>query len=156
MVWPCHENREVVSVRILMDLHQVLSGRGVRVAKAAGTRGVPCARSLLSIPWARYALAFCHPLLIQCAPEVPEQSHAGQHSMIKINDTHYLTISDAAARFGVRTKTIGDWIEKGIILQPPTVDHGLRSIRIFPEDYLADAAIRLQAHRRKNKAKKEK
>lgn len=67
--------------------------------------------------------------------------------MIKSDGEQHLTISDAAARFGVTVKTVRDWIIRGIIPRPPVVEHGLREIQVFPEMYIVKAKETIKKHR---------
>lgn len=69
---------------------------------------------------------------------------------VLVNGTSYPTISDASDHFKVSTKTIREWIEKGVIPQPPTVEYGTRELQIFPSDYLRKA----EAARKDYKLKK--
>jgi predicted site-specific integrase-resolvase len=70
---------------------------------------------------------------------------------ITVNGKKHRTIHDAARRFKVAPKTVYGWIENGIIPKPPTVQQGLKSIRIFPDDYMKDAMARIRQHKRQNK-----
>ena len=57
-------------------------------------------------------------------------------TMITINGKNHPTITDAAKEFGVAAKTVRDWIEKGVIPAPPVVQFGIRSVQVFPADYM--------------------
>jgi len=65
--------------------------------------------------------------------------------MISSNGKTYPTIVDAAKEFGVAPKTVRDWIEKRRIPEPPTVQIGIRSLWVFPPEYLKVAGQQLQA-----------
>lgn len=66
----------------------------------------------------------------------------------------YPTVADAAAHFGVSTKTIDNWIEAGVIPPPPTLMRGLAEIRIYPDSYLNRAERALKRHREKQQKKR--
>lgn len=74
---------------------------------------------------------------------------------MQINGTNYPTVSEAAPIFQVSVKTLRGWIEDGIISQPPQINHGLRTIDIFPPDYIEKAKAELEQYR-KNKRKQHK
>ncbi len=63
----------------------------------------------------------------------------GQDVMMEIGGIDYPTVVDAAARFGVKRKTVYEWIKKGIIPDPPIKYRGTQKIRVFPEDYMEGA-----------------
>ena len=60
--------------------------------------------------------------------------------------THY-TIVDAAERLGVSAKTIRDYIQRGIISQPPEIKYGVRILKQFPIDYINLAKVHLDNYR---------
>lgn len=63
----------------------------------------------------------------------------------------YSTTADAAKELGgVSTKTVRDWIKKGIIDEPPLIEYGLRTVRHFPPEYIKKA-IRQLSHYRERK-----
>jgi hypothetical protein len=68
--------------------------------------------------------------------------------VIETRGQRYDTLADAAAIFGVSTKTVRSWIRKGIIDEPPSVEYGLRTIAVFPPDYMARADRQLADYRR--------
>ena len=67
--------------------------------------------------------------------------------MILVNGVDHKTISDAAKELGVSSKTVRDWIKKGVIEPPPVVLQGLRRIQVFPSDYILRAHAALEAYR---------
>lgn len=67
--------------------------------------------------------------------------------MIVIKGVAYYTTSDAAREFGVSTKTVRSYIQKGIIPEPPTVLFGIRKIRHFPREYMKKAIRNIETHR---------
>ena len=68
--------------------------------------------------------------------------------------THY-TIVDAAERLGVSAKTIRDYIQRGIIPEPPEIKYGVRILKHFPLDYINLAKVRLDDYRNtKNKKRR--
>lgn len=67
--------------------------------------------------------------------------------MITKNGNIYPTITDAAKEFGVSNKTVREWIEKGIIAEPPKVDYGVRLITYFPPKYIEKAKLQIQRYR---------
>jgi hypothetical protein len=69
--------------------------------------------------------------------------------MFQINGKNHNTIVDAAKHFGVAPKTVYSYIEKGIIPLPPKVKYGIRSVQVFPPDYLRDAKRRIQKWEKK-------
>jgi hypothetical protein len=71
--------------------------------------------------------------------------------VIEVHGQSYETLVDAAAAFGVSTKTVRRWIRRGIVDEPPTVVYGLRTIAVFPDEYMARAGEQLAAHRRQAK-----
>ena len=52
--------------------------------------------------------------------------------MIRKDDKTYATIADAAREFGVSPRTIRDWIERGLIDEPPRLEYGVRIMTYFP------------------------
>lgn len=66
--------------------------------------------------------------------------------MIIINGKSYNTTIDAARILGVSSKTVRDYIRKGIISTPPVISYGLRTIKHFPDEYLKKARAELQAY----------
>ena len=67
--------------------------------------------------------------------------------MITIGGKPYLTLVDAAKEFGVSSKTVCDWITKGIIPIPPQITWGIRTISHFPPEYMKEAQVRLERYR---------
>jgi DNA-binding transcriptional MerR regulator len=57
---------------------------------------------------------------------------------LNATETRYLSTADAAARAGVSTATIRNWINAGILLAHQAVENGV--VRIDPRDL--DAALR--------------
>ena len=80
--------------------------------------------------------------------------------MITVDGKTYPTIEDAAKKLGnVSAKTVRAYIANGIIPEPPTIDWGLRTIAIFPSDYIRRAKDAIKRHRspattKKTKARK--
>jgi DNA-binding transcriptional MerR regulator len=72
--------------------------------------------------------------------------------MIRMNAQEYPTITEAAKEFGVSAKTVREWIERGIIAKPPTVDHGLRTIMYFSPAYMQKAREQLKRYRERKAA----
>lgn len=68
----------------------------------------------------------------------------------------YPTVKDAADEFGVSTKTVTEWINKGIIPEPPTVEVGTRVFRHFSPAYMVKAKRALTEHKRKKNSIKKK
>ena len=66
--------------------------------------------------------------------------------MIIIKGKAYNTTIDAARVLGVSSKTVRDYIKKGIISNPPEIKYGIRIIKYFPEDYLEKAKAALQKY----------
>ena len=66
------------------------------------------------------------------------------------------TIVDAVKELKVSAKTISNYIEKGIIDEPPTIEFGLRTIRTFPPDYIEKCKKQINAYKDKLKKKNEK
>ena len=69
--------------------------------------------------------------------------------MIVINGTSYQTTVDAARKLGVSSKTVRDYIKRGIIPEPPEVRQGLRLIKYFPDEYLEKARNEIENHSRR-------
>lgn len=67
--------------------------------------------------------------------------------MIIIKGKMYFTIVDAAERLGVSTKTIRDYIHKGIIPEPPEIKYGIRILKHFPLEYIELAKLHLENYR---------
>jgi hypothetical protein len=57
-------------------------------------------------------------------------------------------MKEAAHTFGVTPKTVYGWITKKIIPAPPFVRQGLKKVQVFPEDYMKEAARRLEGRRK--------
>lgn len=56
--------------------------------------------------------------------------------MIVVRGKTYSTTMDAAAELGVSTKTMRQYILKGIIPPPPEIQYGVRTLRHFPPEYM--------------------
>lgn len=67
--------------------------------------------------------------------------------MIIFNGQTYFTIIDAAAEMGVSSKTIRQYIAKGIIPEPPVLQFGIRQVKHFPKTYMDKAKERLKQYR---------
>lgn len=67
--------------------------------------------------------------------------------MIITRGRKYQTTVDAAKALGVSTKTIREYINKGIIPQPPIVNYGVRVIRSFTPSYIASAMKLINKYR---------
>ena len=52
--------------------------------------------------------------------------------MIVVRGKTYTTTMDAAMELGVSTKTIRQYILRGIIPPPPEITYGVRTLRHFP------------------------
>lgn len=65
----------------------------------------------------------------------------------------YPTVVDAAKELGVSSKTIRTYIEKQIIAEPPKIDWGLRTVSIFPPDYMEDCKRKIEDYKCKVKEK---
>jgi len=69
--------------------------------------------------------------------------------MIKADGKEYPTIADARSELGgVSQKTIRQWIDLGIIDQPPRIEWGLRYVSVFPAGYIAKAKEDLARYRK--------
>ena len=75
--------------------------------------------------------------------------------MIRIDGRDVPTIAEAAAIFKVSEKTVRGWINKGIISQPPQIDHGARTLAYFPPDYMKRADAELAEYRRRKQQGRE-
>jgi DNA-binding transcriptional MerR regulator len=73
--------------------------------------------------------------------------------MMRVNGRDYLTISDAAGKLGVNVRTVREWLRKSILPPPNTVEHGLREIQVFSEDYLREALLILKRQRAQRRRK---
>jgi len=71
-----------------------------------------------------------------------------------VNGVSHPSISDAADFLNVSTKTIRQWIEKGIIPHPPTIDYGTRELQVFTDEYLRSAIVARKAYMQKKKSDK--
>ena len=60
--------------------------------------------------------------------------------MIEVNGKRYNTLIDAANFLKVSSKSVRDYIKKGIIPKPKKIQQGLRTISIFPKEYLEKAS----------------
>ena len=69
--------------------------------------------------------------------------------MIIIRGEPYATTVDAALDLGVSTKTLIQYIHKGIIPPPPEINYGVRSLKHFPPDYMKLAKEKLAIYRDK-------
>jgi len=67
--------------------------------------------------------------------------------MIIVKGHAYKTVADAAENLGVSAKTIRDYIQRGIIPEPPEIQYGLRTMRHFPAEYLKRAKAQLEDYR---------
>jgi len=68
-----------------------------------------------------------------------------------INGVSYPTVEEASRDLGLSAKTIYEHIRKGIIDEPPEMAQGVRTVRIFPPDYLAKAKQQIEEHRKQRK-----
>jgi len=69
--------------------------------------------------------------------------------MIIIRGEPYATTVDAALDLGVSTKTLIQYIHKGIIPPPPEIDYGVRMLKYFPPEYMQLAREKLSIYRDK-------
>ncbi len=67
--------------------------------------------------------------------------------MIVVRGKTYYTTMDAAMELGVSTKTIRQYILKGIIPPPPEIGYGVRTLRHFPPEYMSLVRNRLENYR---------
>jgi hypothetical protein len=75
--------------------------------------------------------------------------------MILKDGKTYKTIAEAAKELGgVSAKTVREWIAKRIIEEPPTFEHGIRTIAYFPPEYIAKAKGRLGEYRKSKDSNK--
>jgi len=96
-------------------------------------------------------------VLYALSPENPENLRGRDialHSsdMITIGGEQHRTIADAARDWSVSTKTVRDWIERTVIPKPPKVRHGLRTIQVFPANYMAKAVKAVEDWNRRREA----
>jgi hypothetical protein len=69
--------------------------------------------------------------------------------MILKDGKTYKTIAEAAKELGgVSAKTVREWIAKRIVEEPPTFEHGVRTIAYFPPEYITKAKERLREYRK--------
>jgi len=73
---------------------------------------------------------------------------------VEINGKTYRTISDAARELKVSVKAVNEWIRKRVIRRPPTIEMGLKTIQIFPEDYMAQARLDIAAYKKKKRERR--
>lgn len=76
--------------------------------------------------------------------------------MIRKDDRTYATIADASKEFGVSPKTIRDWIDRGIIEEPPKLEHGVRIMAYFPPEYMEKSKAQLKRYRDRRAAQSRK
>jgi predicted site-specific integrase-resolvase len=74
--------------------------------------------------------------------------------MIVVKNQTYLTTVDAAIELGVSTKTIREYIQKGIIPPPPVIRYGVRRVRHFPAEYMESARTHLEKYQKDRILKK--
>lgn len=67
--------------------------------------------------------------------------------MIVVRGKTYSTTMDAAMELGVSTKTIRQYILKGIIPPPPEIRYGVRTLKHFPPEYMILVRNRLEDYR---------
>ncbi len=67
--------------------------------------------------------------------------------MIIVRGEPLTTSIDAARQLGVSTKTLRQYIQKGIIPPPPEVNFGVRLLRHFPPEYMREAKEALTGYR---------
>ena len=71
-----------------------------------------------------------------------------------VNGVSHPSIADASDFFNVSTRTIREWIEKGIIPHPPTIDYGTRELQVFTDEYLRSAVVARKEYRQKKKSER--
>lgn len=64
------------------------------------------------------------------------------------------TIAEAAGEFSVSTKTVRDWVAKGIIPEPPSIQYGLKEVWTFPAEYMREAKQQLNSYRKEQKRRR--
>lgn len=74
--------------------------------------------------------------------------------MIIIRGQSYCTAIDAALELGVSTKTLRQYISRGIISPPPEMDYGVRVLKHFPPDYMQMVKKELTVYREKTERNK--
>ncbi len=95
-------------------------------------------------------------------PQHPPMGTEQQHTFVKVdprmavnvNGVSHPSIADASDYFNVSTKTIREWIEKGIIPHPPTIDYGTRELQVFPDEYLRSADAARKEYMKKKKSER--
>ena len=75
--------------------------------------------------------------------------------MIIVKGKTYYTIVDASERLGVSAKTIRDYIDKGIIPEPPEIKYGVRILKHFPVEYMDLAKLHLDNYRNSKNEKRQ-
>ena len=75
---------------------------------------------------------------------------------VRIGGEEWPTVSDAAEELKVSPKTIDNWIAKGVLPQPPTVERGLGEIRVFPSSYMKKAKRALERNREERRRRQSK
>lgn len=68
--------------------------------------------------------------------------------MILVKGQVYYTIIDLAKKLGVSAKTIREYLRKGIIPEPPVFRYGMRIVKYFPVEYMADVQSILESYRK--------
>jgi DNA-binding transcriptional MerR regulator len=79
---------------------------------------------------------------------------------IVVNGVPHKTIQEAAAELGTTDKTLRDWIDRGIVPEPPKTPNGTMYRRYFPDKLIEDykhriAAIREERQQNRKKLKDE-
>ncbi len=75
-------------------------------------------------------------------------------SMLEIDGVQYKTIQEAAKELRTTDKTLRNWIEAGIVSEPPTIPNGLRERRYFPDELIEKYKQTLAAIREERKQKR--
>jgi hypothetical protein len=73
---------------------------------------------------------------------------------LEIDGVDYNTVSNAARELKVSVKTVNEWIRKKIIDRPPTIEVGLKTIQIFPPQYLDMARSRIADYKKDKRQKR--
>lgn len=71
----------------------------------------------------------------------------------EIDGKRFWTLAEAAHKLGgVSSKTLGNWIKRKIVSEPPVVNHGIREYYQFTDRWIAKAREEIELYRKQKAA----
>lgn len=72
----------------------------------------------------------------------------------EVGGKSYKTLEEEARDLGVSSRTLKNWLDKGVVSAPPEVAHGLRTFFAFDDKWHRQALIEIASRRNGAREKK--